>query len=929
MIYTNITGKFIGECMTGFGINCPINILNSGNSDVFYSFQSDDSNFTLSAPNLYIPNGGSGYLDVYFYPTFTNLSGFESGIVTITSESAEDGSVDPSGNISIYLTGHRLVNTTGGHVRNFRALRNYNPDKGLSYTFYWKPPTGISYLNNYFITGYKLEISTSDGFSPIDASKLIEIPTNNYDPRYGTFKGYSNDDIFTNINAYNDGTKFILDTPYYARIYTLVNNVTGESVYATGIDELYTPVSNEVITGNVSVKNNLVFTKKALDVVIPSAQKYVNYNLYDAIIKTNNNNNNFIYISGINAYLPSNTVFSSNNENLYSINLQGDLKNFTGNPTYGTNINIYVEDTTSILGYEGKGGDLKGIMQDQKLSEYKQSIQALYDKKDPTCTDATNGGSVFNFNIKAIKSNESSVTDINYNIIKKSGSKILAGGGGSKACVIWIYGTGNPSNFFSFVAADKNDNYYHLIFYLNGNNNSDKTTNLTVYSTTMAGTATWIKPGKELGFTLKEGDIYGQLSTWKVAAGEDNTNVNPAYLRRQGIFTNTLNGLQLTNFVPSTISNPDVINLKQIDQNLEYIYASPINNSLTYAGKIINGASDSKVKVYPVSSSIPSDYVFRFNSANISNSDPTLIKWFDSTNTVDLHGPKPTVGESVIYNNSIYNHVGKNSITLHSNQYVIGQFDSVYNPSIDQNIINKDCSEFDLYMVLSYRPVTKETDSYLGNSVYKTSRFHLFDWVMNWQTNDTKQCSISKYPYTSQDWIYTKEPNVFSFLLFPLLKVFIVNANLPYIGNNLNPIQLSKSLYNVTDYYPFILNIKRTGLTYSFYINSLLVQVINVSNTNVVNFQKDIDTLIMKNITSSQLKLSSGCTLTNGSNFETMSYFDIVFYNKILNSLETKDLYSYYYKEYFKLFTGDTNDYIDLKSNRIRLPNIFSIAGKV
>ena len=38
MIYVNYTGKHIGECLTGFGINAPITIINSGNSDVLYTF---------------------------------------------------------------------------------------------------------------------------------------------------------------------------------------------------------------------------------------------------------------------------------------------------------------------------------------------------------------------------------------------------------------------------------------------------------------------------------------------------------------------------------------------------------------------------------------------------------------------------------------------------------------------------------------------------------------------------------------------------------------------------------------------------------------------------------------------------------------------------------------------------------------------------
>ena len=133
MIYTNITGKLIGECMTGFGINYPIRIYNSGNSDVLYTLRSNDTNFLLSNSSLLIGNGETDFFDVLFNATVTTPSGYESSIITISSESIEDGSTDPSGDISIYITGHRIVDTTGGHIRYFRALRNYDPNNGLNF----------------------------------------------------------------------------------------------------------------------------------------------------------------------------------------------------------------------------------------------------------------------------------------------------------------------------------------------------------------------------------------------------------------------------------------------------------------------------------------------------------------------------------------------------------------------------------------------------------------------------------------------------------------------------------------------------------------------------------------------------------------------------------------------------------------------------
>ncbi len=148
MIYTNSTGKFIGECMTGFGINYPVYIYNSGNSEVAYTMTSSDSNFLLSDSQLIIANGNSDHFDILFNPTSNGVSGYETASITISSESTEDGSVDPSGSITIYATGHRIVDTTGGHVRNFRALKNYDTTNGLSYTFYWSNNFILAFLIN-------------------------------------------------------------------------------------------------------------------------------------------------------------------------------------------------------------------------------------------------------------------------------------------------------------------------------------------------------------------------------------------------------------------------------------------------------------------------------------------------------------------------------------------------------------------------------------------------------------------------------------------------------------------------------------------------------------------------------------------------------------------------------------------------------------
>lgn len=916
MTYTNITGKFIGECMTGFGINYPVKILNSGNSDVLYHITSSDSNFEISNSDLIVSNGGSGSFDILFYPTFSVTSGYETTLVTISSESVDDGSVDPSGDINLYITGHRLVDTTGGHIRNFRALRNYDADNGLNYTFYWKPPTGTGYLNNYFITGYQIEISTTNDFSSIVVSKQRSVEQNNFAPRYSSYYGFPDEDIFTNISKYDNGTQFELNTSYYARIYTWVDGVTGESVYATGIDDINTIVSNEVLTGNVSVKNDIRFTKRAIDVYVPPKIKYVNYNLYNDLVEKNKGSNNFLYISGINVYLPTQTTFSSTSDTNYCLNLDGLLKRFTGDATYGTNINIYLEETTNLLSYKGKGGDLKNITPNTNIKSYIDNIQSIYNSNsDPTCTDAKNGGPIFNFNIKSTNTSDQEITDLNYNVYQKFGSKIQAGGGGSKASITWLYGNG--SSIISFVGNDKNNVYYKTIFYLNGKENDKKITDINIYKTQLVKNSLKIEKDEVIA-AISKGGLYGNLSTWPCVNGEDDDRVadgfGSSYLR-------ILDNSQANTLIGS-INSPNVntIDLGLIDQTL---YSRPINTTSSLAGKIVNGSTNSKPRLFITKYEIPSDFVFRFANSGITNSPG--IQWSDTTNTALLQGSTT----ASIYNNSIYSHVGKNSITLHNQEYLQYTFNSTSNSSMT----SKNCNEFDFYMVVAYRPVNKVAKSEITPLGYVTSKFKLLDWCLDLKNTIDKQVIIKYFPYYQEVRQYRKESNIFEFFIAPLMNGEIKNSisasgverlwdvNTVFFNNKY--IQVSKSLLNATDYYPMIINVKRSNTFYSIYINGSLVITYDMGS-----FITNASSYVLQNIDNSILKLLTNCTLTNGSNKETVTYFDLVFYNKILNSDETVQLYSYYMSEYLKLFTGGTTDYIDLKSNRIRLPNIFNVAGR-
>jgi hypothetical protein len=910
MIYTNSTGKFIGECMTGFGINYPVYIYNSGNSEVAYTMTSSDSNFLLSDSQLIIANGNSDHFDILFNPTSNGVSGYETASITISSESTEDGSVDPSGSITIYATGHRIVDTTGGHVRNFRALKNYDPEKGLSYSFYWRPPTGTGYLNNRFVTGWGLDIATDTSFSTKVVSKTYNVPQNNSIPVFSTYYGFPDEDIFRKVEAYDDGSQFVLDQSYYARMYTWVDNVTGESVYATGINQLDTQVSNEVLTGNMSNKVNLIFTKNALDVYISPRSIYTNYNLYNQIISQNKGNNNFKYISGINVYLPDLTTFTADDESLSSLNLQGQLKNFSGNSTYGTNINIYLSETTKLLGYAGKGGDLKGSIEypnEQNQTTYSfenlfSQTQAAYSQAGSNITDCKNGGSVFNFEI--VSNIDKEYTDINYNVISKCNSALTAGGGGSKALVAWIYGNGAAN----VGGIDKNKNSFRTVFPIFGSPNDKGATSYTVYETKIGNNMN-IVDGKQVFAAIIAGSSFGTLSSWphvygeqgqlypilKVTSKAPNLKYDPSFF---GIDTGTIANTKLvkpnSNFVPQ-------------------LFFNPINQNQSSAGKILNGFSNIKTNFTIDSGNVASDYVFRFENSAI---DSGASNWKDTTTTATLAG---TVAGG-IFNND-YLGTGLKSVTLNGSQYVQYQFSAS-----NTEMIKKNCNQFDLYMVVAYKPITKDS-KFTDNQTYITSKFKLLDWSSNPTINTIdNQILIKAFPYNTDAWYYKKERNVFEFFVNPLFNHPYKNTemgaalwwNVTGIANN-NYIQLSKSLLNAVDYYPMLINIKRTNSIYSVYVNGNLIVTYNMGS--FVEFADSYITSLIENTT---LKLISNCTTAG----ESMSYFDIVFYNRLLNVGENQQLNNSLLNSYFKLFTGGSSSVLNLKANQIRLPNAFNLAGK-
>lgn len=903
MIYTNITGKFIGECMTGFGTNYPVRIYNSGNSDVLYTLTSSDNNFLLNKSSLLIGNGETDIFDVLFNATITSPSGYESTIITISSESTDDGSTDPSGDILIYLTGHRIIDTTGGHVRYFRALRNYDPNNGLNYDFFWRPATGTGNLQNYFYTGYKIEISTDISFSSLIVEKFINVGENTATPRYSTNYGYSDEDIFININK-ND-YNFTIDTDYYARMYTITDGgITGESVYATGIDFLNTVVSQEVLTGNLSVKNNIEFTKKSIDLYLPNDEYIYNYNAFNELLKLNYNSDKFDYISGINIYFPGNSTITSTSEFIPAFGLDGTLLNFTGQAGQTTNINLYLTNTTKIQGCPGKGGDLKGAPTSKSevvkgagqtlvmnLDSIKSQTVAAYSANDPTCTDAKNGGDLFKLNL--ISDIGGKKTDLVYNIYSEIGSSLSAGGGGSKASIAYVAPLNGGQN--RVLGVDEKNNIQQNIFPLFGSYNFNKPVK---YDLSISAPLSDQGLANLYGIPIPESS-FANIQSFPNANGEDGKNKNILNLFANSQYYNNLN-FQLNNFVII-----DSILIKNGDQNIVNDTGSPfksqsINTSTTSAGKSVYCAGNASVNFYIKNGVLANDYLFYFPNENLTSNS----NWTDITSSYTL--TSANVGS---YNSSTFNsiNIGKNSITLSQNQYLSTVFSS-------GAAINKNCSIFDLYIVLAYIPSTLP------------SKFKILDFNSILDNTIYKQVKSTDQSFSIDQYIYDKEKNLFDFFIAPLFNKKIDNSSIEAKFNlfadpyQTSYTQLSKDLISET-YYPMVLNIKRLqGTLYSVYINGNLINTYDMGT-----FVENAFNYIISDLSGTSFKLN--CASASAS--EKIGYFETVFYNRILNTQETLDLQNFFVNKFFKLFIGSNTSSLNLKSNRVRLPNIFNLAGNI
>jgi hypothetical protein len=871
MIYVNYTGKHIGECLTGFGINAPITIINSGNSDVLYTFDiQNDTNklFSLSSSTLILNNGSSGVVDIFYKPQEIASATDNDCDFIISSQSIEDGAVDPSGNITIEITGSRIINNTAGHVRNLVALKNYDRVNGINYDFIWSPPTGTGTLKNYFFTGYQLDIATSNTFSSpsIVFSANYNIAENtDKNPRFSKYYGYSADEKIKHNVSKNNFTTLDFDIDYYARLYTYSVGNSGINIYATGIDNLNNQLSNEVIngfSGAAATRPSLKFEKKMLDVIITQGN-YVNYDLYSKIKEANGGSTDLGFYSGINIYLSAGSNFYSSDEQNYALSLnKGIFQNFSGNNTNGTNINIYVPERVSIVGNHGKGGDISNIILDaDKISTSNSnfSLSKIFDVSSYTSkngmSDSKVGGNALNLNSVIQIKNETTVrTDINYNLYIQKSSQLTSGGGGNKAGVAIVGG--------NYIGTGSDNIDRATIFPIRGSNNNQNT---------------FFRIRKPQTTTFQE---LIRISSPNPQYGEDAVDNIIKYIFKNNNFESNTN---VYSYPSTSVYTPNTLG----DLQTQFIKIN--NNAASSCGYLINKFLNASLTFNFYNDAVVPDYIFRCNNVDLTNTPSWAGKNSSGSTIVNLTGNGQHIAN--------FESFGYEAMALDNSKYLQGTFSS----SID-------CVDFDLFIVGCFKGLTYPNQ---------------FIKMLNWFSSSTNIAAknILLRPFLSTAYkAFSKEDNVYSFFYSLLYNDVIANADEKTFYQSTkdpaligNYYQISKQLNTSgANYYPYILNIQRSNGLYAIFINGERYCLYGLPDKNK----------LLNNLNSTTLQLfGDSTTVTN-------YFFDIIFYNRSLFDNEKLQMYNSLSKQYIKLFSGQ-NDSSLVVNERIRLPNLFNIAGKI
>jgi hypothetical protein len=995
MSYVKTTGANIGNCLTGFGIHYPITISNSGNGAVFYSIEnSNNDNFSLSRNSFTVNAGDYDIFDIFYKPTLSNSLSDEITDLTISSISADDGSVDPSGDITLNLTGSKLIDITGGNPRAFRVIGDR---RSMKYDFYWKDPTGISgsNLKNYFITGYRLDLATGVDFTSlqIEYSKDFNIAENtDLNPKFSTYYGFNDDDrVFTLNRSIN--SSLTADQNYYARLYSLANNNTGVAIYATGVDSNVDAYSNEVSMGYSGTPINIKLTKKAFDFYINFSTWYsYTYDLYAALINQNNFSRDFSAYSGINIYLPEKSIFESRDGSVGALKLDGLFDNLTGDGS--TFINIYVPYNTELRGRYGDGTNVYYNKELKQKVTYHQFVDHLWinllqlsnlsqtnDGTTPTdpsqaYSDTTNGGPCIT--LKAETNLGGSIgkrTDIKYNIYSQLpninntlslGSRICepkfgAGTGGGKGGFVHL-------NFWQtyFLFADPTDitsTTMYAVIPFNGTYPKDylKDTQVNrkywfyyVFYNAMAFDGMQDQNGNPIKITEPTYTTNSPI----LNAGE----VGSAYLSYQVI------GKTNSYYFPYKETE---IATRSYTNFIHSVYWYPFNKNLNnrQPGYLIDSFSNVSVNYSLYNKNLASGYVFRFDQSGISNAASPLAKSWSGSGSYTLENLTGANEGAYISNYKSLGSSAYKAINLKNDQFLkltfaantsFDDFDLFFVCSFDDfTSTDKDvyCSVFDWY--LNEKNITrnqfniKNFESLLNISFPKeTVSFNYKNTCLN-NSIDASPSNLYGTKISKQLYIRSKVSSISSNIITTSTKHNLQNGDticfyadtLPFgiaSYDSSSPHAQDKNTYivsNITDYTfklgtltisggsnvyiekiksnalyrPFILQIRRIGNTYSYYINRELVN------------QTISPGVLLKDLNGTTLKLINRNT-TIGIN-----YFDITFYKRLLSESELNSAYAYYVDYYMSLFSGEANcTSINLKSDlySFRLPNIFNLAGK-
>jgi len=952
MSYVNVTGINIGNCLTGFGIHFPVTISNSGNSEIFYDLDNSNiTNFSLSKNSFTISPSDYAIFDIFYSPTISSPSSDEQTIITIASTSIEDGSSDPSGNISLYITGTKIIDITGGNPRSFRVVSNY---AGPIYDFYWKAPTGITgdNLHNYFITGYRLDLSTTTNFSSPDFTKYINVAkNNNIDPSYSTFYGFSDEDVFYRLTS-NEFPSLTVNQNYYARLHSLVNNNSGVSIYASGVDSVSQSVSEEVFLGYSGTPINIKIEKKAFDLYIDYSTWYnYTYDLYAKLVEKNNGSNDFKQYSGINIYLPENSRFESTDLSKGAIDLNGTFLNLTGNNSIGTNINIYVPSSTQIIGRIGNGTNI------------------------PWQNNWTKDG--FQGNIYSKLSDPKLQTNFLNGLIVCNPSISSGSGGGKGGFFYPPYFALVPSYFYFYDTVGTSNKLYFDVIPVNAALTKDYLLNRRLNRNF------WVWEV----YRFARSRVLVDLDTLKPLTATDfASEMYIPYAQDGDIGISNLvvrypdGKLKYTPKLKTRDSNAANVINAGVDNTSFYKYGNwmPINTNLNnrQPGYLIDSFTNASINFSLYNNILPSDYVFRFKNSDIVNN----TTWNDVSNTIQLTNSSGSNIGNYVAN---YKNLGASSyktINLKNNQYLQVNFSN-----------STSFGDFDLFLICSFDDFSLANDERIYAS--------LFDWNYSNSISTSRvknQFYISKgdplYAPTQKDDIlfyynnaclWNRQNNnesytdglIISKQLYSLLQISSISSNIittttnhnlnngdiiAFTGDSLptqitqydaaSPYSEDKKVYYIISagvntfkisnssggseitlssgsgtihklnsqnlYRPFILNIRRKGTYYYYFINNNLLP----ENAQFITSAGKIEDL--KNTT---LKL------INRNPTIGINYFDFIFYKRNLSTSELQSTYSYLVNEYFSLFSGEpSSSSINLKSNlfSFRLPNIFRLAGK-